>query len=241
MKAEQRKELETNALADRMGHLVQRVKTQPRRSAFYWVLGAVTLTVVLFVGFRWWQMSKEEHSRRWMEIESGSGPALSDLLREPETTQGKAARFQQAWLLFWREGIQRLGVEKLSALAKLEQAQSEYDKLAKDCEDDPIWEPEAMYALAVVEETRSVISDSDDHLEKAKERYEKLAKKYDKSARGELAAQWVERYADTRQRNELRSFYADMRQSLQIPDLLAPRKGPLDLGKGGKTDLKPPR
>jgi len=41
MKAEQRKELETNALADRMGHLVQRVKTQQRRTTLYWVLMVV--------------------------------------------------------------------------------------------------------------------------------------------------------------------------------------------------------
>ena len=39
MKAEQRKELETNALADRMGHLVQHMKTQRPRATLYYVIG----------------------------------------------------------------------------------------------------------------------------------------------------------------------------------------------------------
>ena len=38
MKAEQRKELETNTLADRMGHLMQRVKGGERRTFLFYFI-----------------------------------------------------------------------------------------------------------------------------------------------------------------------------------------------------------
>lgn len=245
MKAEQRKELETNALADRMGHLVQRVKTQQRRTTLYWFLMVAGLLIALFLVFRWYQTSRTDNSRRWVGLEMGAPrmffpetPGLEELIGENlrQTNQGKAARFQVAWFLFWEQGIKRLGVESGDALKKLESAGALYTKLAEDCADDPVWEPEALYALAVIEETRSVTDIK--RLEDAKTRYEDLVKKHKESARGKLADQWLKDYDDPEKRRELESFYTEMRATLDIRDPILQKKG-LDILKGLKKDTKP--
>jgi hypothetical protein len=231
MKAEQRKELETNALADRMGHMVQRVKTQPRRAALYWVLGVAAIFIALFVVFRWYQTSRVDNSRRWVDLEIGARDMLGALTKDaPETNQGKAARFQQAWFFYWELGIKRLGVgDGDEAIKALNAAASAYKKLAEECADDPVWESEAMYGLAVIEETRAV--QDKEHLKEAKTRYEELVTKYKDSARGKLAGEWLRNYDDDKERVKLEEFYTEMRASLRIPDPIAPKKG-FDFGKG---------
>jgi hypothetical protein len=247
MKAEQRKELETNALADRMGHLVQRVKTQQRRTTLYWFLMVAGLLIALFLVFRWYQTSRTDNSRRWVGLEIGARtmyfpetPGLDALTKDyPETSQGKAARFQVAWFFYWELGIKRLGIESGDALKKLETAGALYTKLAEECADDPVWEPEALYALAVIEETRSVQEIKvAEHLEVAKKRYEDLLKKHKESARGKLADQWLKDYEDPDKRLALESFYTEMRATLNIRDPILPKKG-LDFPKGVKKDTKP--
>jgi hypothetical protein len=247
MKAEQRKELETNALADRMGHLVQRVKTQQRRTTLYWAIMVAVLFIVVFVAIRWFYTTRTENSRRWVGLEIGARtqyfpetPGLDALTKDnPETNQGKAARFQVAWFFYWELGIKRLGIESGDALKKLETAGALYTKLAEECADDPVWEPEALYALAVIEETRSVQEIKvAEHLEIAKRRYEDVLKKHKESARGKLADQWLKDYEDPEKRRELESFYTEMRGALNIRDPILPKKG-LDFPKGVKKDAKP--
>ncbi len=243
MKAEQRKELETNALADRMGRAVQRMKTQPRRMTFYWVVAGAVVFAALFFTFLYFQRSKEWESQRWKLLDIGASSALEPLLKEPENTTnaGKAARFQVAWFLFWDAGVKRLGIGNgMEGMQRIEQAAQQYTLLAKECENDPVWEPEAMYALAVIEETRAVEPGTREgvlkRLESAKERYEELAKKHDKSARGQLAKEWVTNYENETKRNELADFYVEMHQSLRIvpPDLF-PKKG-FNFGKGAAKE-----
>jgi len=236
MKAEQRKELETNALADRMGHLVQRMKTQQRRTALYYVVGAVALFAVMYIGFRWYASTKEAASQGWFNLHIGSKSFIDNLAEHPDTSgtnPGKGALFQYAWFRYWDLGVQLLGTDGDQAVKHLAEAGLIYDELAKQCENDPLWEPEAMYGRAAVEETLAV--QNLDHIEVAKKRYEELAKKYPDSARGELAKQWVENYEDTNKRKELVNFYADMRSTLKILDL--PTKKGFDIGKT-KKDAK---
>ena len=57
MKAEHRKELQTNALADRMGRFFQRMKARPRKkSVFLWFV--VILVVVVAGGYLWVRSKK---------------------------------------------------------------------------------------------------------------------------------------------------------------------------------------
>jgi hypothetical protein len=222
MKAEQRKELETNALADRMGRAVQRMKTQPRRATMYYVIGAIALFVVLFVVFRYFQQSRQENSYQWHLVYNGTRPAMAKIVEDnPDGNQAKAALFQFAWSKYWDSGLRRIGVGNgTEALMALDDAAQLYEKLAKDCEGDPVWEPEAMYALAAIEETRAI--QNLDHLEAAKKRYEELASKHAKTARGLLAKEWVDNYDE--HKKQLTSLYTELRNELGVPDLVAPKK-----------------
>jgi hypothetical protein len=241
MKAEQRKELETNALADRMGRAVKRMKAQPRRATLYYVIGAVALFIVLFVIFRTYQVNRQENSQFWHYLYNGTRPALGGIIEQrPDGNQGKAALFEFAWFKYWDAGLRRIGVGNgTEALMAMDEAAQLYEKLAKDCEGDPVWEPEAMYGLAAIEETRAV--QNLDHLEAAKKRYEELASKYPKSARGQLAKEWVENYDDAKKRQELTSLYQELRTELGVPDLVAPKKGGFGIfDKSTKKDTKAP-
>jgi hypothetical protein len=232
MKAEQRKELETNALADRMGHLMQRMKTQPRRSTIYYVLGAVAIVVVLFVIYRTVATSRQHNSQNWFMVEQGTDRDLAQLLKDSrDTNPGKAAQFQVAWYLYWDAGVKRLGVGDggMSALQRLEEAALEYEKLAKECSGDKLWEPEAMYGLAVIEETKAVVNL--DALDRAKRLYEDLKAKYPDTARGKLAEEWLTNAENKEKYQQLRDFYQDLHTSLNIRDLnaLKNRLNPKDL------------
>jgi hypothetical protein len=238
MKAEQRKELETNALADRMGHLVQRMKTQPRRTATYWVLGGVVVFVVVFFAVRSFQLGRTESSHNWVVIDMGSRLAMTqeypgtDALMQAsaESNQGKTARFQRAWIIYWEAGVKLLGVDPDGAIKALEESRSNYAKLAEDCADDPYWEQEAMYALAVIDETLAV--QNRDSLDRARDRYEELAKKHEKSARGQLAKDWLANYEKADKQRDLKDFYKEMQTAFKIrEDFLGTKQG-LDKLKG---------
>jgi hypothetical protein len=246
MKAEQRKELETNALADRMGHFVRRVKTQPRRATLYYVLGAVAIFVVFFFVFRTFQYNRTENSSRWQALYLGSVRELESLAKtSADTNQGKAAFFQLAWLQYWEFGVKRLGMDGTAAMTNLQEASRLYSKLAEECEGDPVWEPEALYGMAVIEESKALQTspvEVSKQLETAKARYEELAKKHPTSARGKLAREWVDNFDKESDRKELTRFYQDMRTVLDIrdPSLLLPKKG-FDLGKDAKRKDTSPK
>ena len=235
MKAEQRNELETNALADRMGHLVTRMKTQPRRATLYYVIGALAVVVAVIVGIQVYNSNRRDDSRRGQYLYIGSHEALEAIKQDaPKSNQAKAARFQEAWLFYWEIGVKALKRKGQSAMAALYEAEQKYKALAEECQDDPTWESEAMYALAAIEETRTVVRP--ESLEAAKKLYDALEKKHPTTARGRLAKEWLTNYDDKTKREELTQFYDEMRRYIDIP--------PPDVGGkklGGKDFKAPPK
>jgi hypothetical protein len=224
MKAEHRKELETNALADRMGRAMKGMKTRSSRTAVFYALVAIAAAVGLFLVFRYFQVRRVENSARWMNLEDGSHRFIEKLVKEnPETDAGKAARLQKAWFFFWEIGLKRLGSDSNGALKSLDDAAAMYKQIAEDSAGDPVYEPEALYGLAAIEETRAV--QNRDRLDSAKRMYEELAKNHPKSAHGKLAARWVENFADDSKRTEIAQFYAQMQNDLKVMQPLGPNLG----------------
>jgi hypothetical protein len=216
MKAEHRKELQTNILADRMGRLVQRIKERPKKRVFLYVVLAAVIIVGLFIFFRFRSSTALEESERWAWLEDGFRPFMDELRdKYPETNQGKAARFQYAWLALWDVGGKILGGDPVEALGNLEVAEHLYLKLKKDSDGDPIWEPEALYGLAVIEETRAIrLKGRAEHLTEAMKQYKNLAEKHKNSARGKLAAQRAEVLEKRTQ--EIIDFYDDLSTRLDV-------------------------
>ena len=216
MKAEHRKELQTNILADRMGRMVQSLKERPKKRIFLYVILAAVIVVGLFIFSRIRAASALEESDHWSWLEDGFQPEMDKLRKEyPETNAGKAARFQYAWLAVWDVGEKILGAEPVEALGNLEVAESLFLKLRKDCEGDPIWEPEALYGLAVIEETKAIrLKDREKHLSDALKMYKNLADKHKASARGKQAAKWAE--ALEKRGQEIHNFYDELNTRFDV-------------------------
>jgi hypothetical protein len=216
MKAEQRKELETNALADRVGRMVTRLKTgQNNKKLVLFVLGGVVLAVAFVLWMRSRSVSRYEASERWVELEDGAGPYMDRLVKEyGGTNTGKAAIFQYAWSFLWNRGILLLGHGPAEGLKVLDEVEKIYDDLAKECKGDPVWQPEALYALAVIEETRTIRDRK--HLDTALERYKKLAEKHTDSAYGKMAAKRVEVLEDAQKREQVLNLYAQLQRSFRV-------------------------
>src|SRR5262245_23344907 len=153
MKAKHRHELETNALADRMGKLIQDVKENPKAaSRFAWIIGGVIIAIVL----AWYFVSGSGTSDQWVKLDGNYNPdSLGQIAQSaPATMAGRAALLQRARLML-PQGIRELyeGIDRTKAAEKIEEARRIYTGLIPVCADDPILEQEAISSAAKAEES----------------------------------------------------------------------------------------
>jgi len=230
MKAEHRKELQTNALADRMGRMVQRVKTGPSRRSVLWIVLAV-LVVVIYVGLTiYWNGKRATMSGLWAEVGDGhltmrakEGIALSPWIAEYQgTNPALAARYQIAWTILWEQGLKRMAADPARALDSITNAEKTFAALGEECKDDPVLAPESAYALAVIEESRAVEDRA--NLDKAIARYKAVQSKYKDSAAAKAAAERVD-YLE-KNRGPVEDFYAFMNQHLSLFGMRQPMEPP---------------
>jgi hypothetical protein len=214
MKAEHRKELETNILADRMGRMIQGARKGPSRSLVYWVIGILAVCVAAFIWTRWQTRSRETLSRNWVEFEGAQFQSLQALMSQYATTNvGKAAKFQIAWEHLWVGGIKQVGgANRKNALDNIVKAQVMYEDLKKDCKNDPTFLAEALYGLALIEETRVLETNEDPpDMTRAIESYRQVAEKCKETAFGKLAQDRVDLLEDPAKVKDVQQFYRDMR------------------------------
>jgi hypothetical protein len=177
MKAEHRKELHTNILADHLGKLYEGVKKGPQASSnAVWVV----VGLLVAVAAAWWYFHRTG-PLPWMELQNATDQRLADLAKDHRGTPlARIARFQEARKLL--ENGQRLLAEfPEEALKDLADAGVRYEQLAQECTDDPILREEALLGAAVAEENQG-------HLDRAQELYERLAKAAPNSPWGQKAA-----------------------------------------------------
>jgi len=153
MKAEQRKELHTNALAERMTRLIESFKASPKStSVVLWVLGILAVGT----GLAWYYAGGKgsDSGALWVKLYEDTRVAdLQKIYEEnPGTIPARTARFQQA-----REYLQR-GLEAMggpgrnNGIEHVVQARRYYQQLLLECTDEPLLRQEALLALAKAEE-----------------------------------------------------------------------------------------
>jgi hypothetical protein len=183
MKAEHRRELNTNALADRMGRLVQGMKEPTQGgSVVLWVIGAVALLSFggwyLFSGATGW-------SGYWLRFDGETNvEKLQELASDSHGTMpARAARFQKA-----REEL-RTGLRNITstehrsdAIRLVEGARREFEDLAAECKgNSPLLEQEALWRAAQAEESLVGVPTEEDaaksrgSLKRAIELYQRMA------------------------------------------------------------------
>jgi hypothetical protein len=178
MRAEHRRELETNVLADRMGRFVQGMKSNPQATSIaFWVI----LLLALVTFFAWYYTSGTSRNRSalWVVIDDASflrGPQdaeqeLAAVAKDgPGTIAGRTARFQRARLLL-PEGLRRFATEqRKDAVKDIVEARRLYEQLVGECGNDALLRQEALMGEAKAEEALVGVPDE----EKAGESYGKL-------------------------------------------------------------------
>jgi hypothetical protein len=225
MKAEHRKELQTNALADRMGRVIQRMKTRPSKNSVLTVVLVVILVLAVVLFFFTRQSRRTNESRLWTQFAGGHLERLLELSQPPYslTNQGKGARFEVAWFQLWELGIKAIPAQASVALQRVKKAQQEYRELAEECKDDPVLGPEALYNIAVAEEAHA-IKDQEKHLKAALAAYREVVERYPNSAHAKSAKQRADELSTPESYRRIREFYEELsRQPMILRALLNER------------------
>lgn len=189
MKAEHRKELETNVLADRLGKTLQSFKEGPSRSTMLWAAGLVAILVLVFVWTVVQTQSLNTSSdlwEQWYGLDSASG--LESFAKDHgNSVQGRLARFQMARLDL-AGGIADLGTPALrsEALERVRKAAELYESLINESAGQPLLQQEALLNSGKAYETLEDTA-------KAKSSYQRLARDFPKSIAGKEAATCLER------------------------------------------------
>lgn len=230
MKAEHRKELQTNELADSVGKLIQAVRTGPSRSTL-WLLGGVVLAILTFVGIRHLVRSNQQQaSAAWVRADEANrklsqasdlgqvDKILEELAATPEGQQTLADRtvqFTRARTLL-RLGLERMyaELERDKARAHIEQAEKLYAELAAQTGSQPILHQEALMGRAKALESLGRVDD-------ALPVYEQLAKRYPNSARGKAAEERAKYLQDHLE--QVQQFYGAL-ASLSAEQTRTPEK-----------------
>jgi len=264
MKAEHRHRLEQNALADRVGRVVEGVKAAPATQSLALWLGVVAIIIVIIA----WQLFRSasyiETSAAWRNLNEDTREPddvihrLESLREEhPGSNVGTSAGYQLARLKF-RAGQANLGnateFERKEAIKNLVSARDLYVQLAKDSADAPLLLQESMLIQAKIEESLTGVPDPEKpteilgSLDKAKDEYQALATKFPESAAGIAAKKRL----DELEKNpaQVKEFYVKFNKLMAAPGSSGPiNTNPIPafptpslpkLPEGYDTDVKPP-
>jgi hypothetical protein len=157
MKAEERERLETNALADRLGHWVDRLKAGDI-TLYRWI-GVAVLVVLAVVVWRYVATSKATvASAQWFQLEHETSlTALDEFAKAyPNTTAGKIARLHEARVWLGPDGIAALQIKdadrRKKAIESIEKARDALGKLADEFKDDLVLRVQCLTGVAKAEE-----------------------------------------------------------------------------------------
>jgi hypothetical protein len=227
MKAQQRKQMEKNELADR---LVRWWKGDPNKqsksSPLFWaVLGLIALGVIIYIAWHYYSQSAlRSRSAAWADVELASENSKLEEIAEAHrgTEPAWAAKAQLARGAL-QKGLDELGSEVLrsGAVANIEKARDWYSQLAKDATGDLELQREAALGMAKAEEALVGIPKAENSqemrgtLSKALELYKDAASKYPDSIQGKEASK---RAAEIEaNKDKIEAFYADLNKSLAVP------------------------
>jgi hypothetical protein len=189
MKAEHRKELKTNALAETLGQAMQGLKEGPSRNTLFVLFVAVVIGALIAAWFYWSSSSQAANSAQWLKWDSLAGPRQLEHYADESDLQGsmqaRIARFQIARLNLV-DGLQKLGSNRAEAYKNLHKAADLYEKLATESSDTPVLQQEALMSAAKAYESLG-------ELVKAKSYYQNLAQTFPSSVQGQSAQKQLER------------------------------------------------
>lgn len=204
MKAEHRKELQTNVLASQITKLVEGVKTKPNTRT-YVIIGVVVVIVGLVIG---WKIvsnrNKEKLSENWRKLYNASSPeAVAKIAKDAKGSEpARIAEFREARIEL-KKAIDALGTarDRAAAIKRVKEVGEMYERLAQTNKNMPVLVQEALFSAAKAKES---VGD----LDGAIAQYEKLAKEYPNSDAGKLATERADKIK--KDRSEIQDFYGKL-------------------------------
>jgi tetratricopeptide (TPR) repeat protein len=189
MKAEHRKELQTNVLADRLGKAIQGIKEGPSRGTLLLVGVAALAGLLLFIWWYFWSTSRAADSARWVQWDDLNTAAQLDSFVQNKdnqgTTQARLARFQIARRSLL-EGLRELGSARAAALENIRKAAQRYEELIGESSESPLLLQEALLGAGKANESLGDV-------EKAKRYYKQLADQHPNTSFGKDAKAQLDR------------------------------------------------
>lgn len=202
MKAEERKKLERNVLAEKLTHAWEGVSGSSQTSNRVWtIILAVLVAALIWVVYSRYMSGRD--TGLWSRLDTAYDlDNLRSLAKEfPNTTQGQIARFQIARVQF-ADHLNKIAAqtsdERVAAATAIEEVRKNYAELAKITGLPTTMIQEAMLQTARADEVLASIPKADDpnsmrsSIETAIKGYEELKSTYPKSVAGEQAAKRIE-------------------------------------------------
>ncbi|MFN4259389.1 MAG: hypothetical protein ACK4RK_08815 [Gemmataceae bacterium] len=221
MKAEHRKELKTNELADRLGRFATKMRTESRTTTFV-VIGFVVIVVAILIWFFVARSAGASRADLWLQVGDAAAndnvKQLEQLANEQRGSLiGRTAKFQLARILM-RQGLRNLGapLQRQQAIEDIEKARALYKELVPQCSDAPLLAQEALMGQAKAEEALIGIPKADNpnesrgSVEVALRLYEQLAAAQPPTFQTEKAAQYVQLLKEHGAR--ITKFYDELEQ-----------------------------
>jgi hypothetical protein len=221
MKAEHRKELQTNTLADMLGRTVRKVRSGG--GGFSWFKATLVLIVMAGVLIYFWKRSSnaQANAEAWAKIEYNDKRSMEELYQE-NNKQGQVAKFTLAYRVLW-DTVNNVGKPGfgMGELIKTMQSKDESGSdrglmpflmgLAEACKDEPERAAEAKYHLMVCQETLAVVDPA--FLTQAKLSLEDLSKgDLGDTAYGMMAKKRLAQYNNPVEFAAIENFYKELRK-----------------------------
>jgi hypothetical protein len=224
MKAEERRHLKENELAERLGRWWRTLASGSTLNTIIW--GVILVGLALGIGWRYYSASRfRGTSAEWTAVEDA---ATADELREiikshAGTAAARIAKFHLTRFQM-NEALARVagtgGAERTKAADELVDVRDRYAELAKESK-EPELVQEALMGVAKAEEVLAAVPKADNpkqprgSLDEAEKAYKELAKRYPESYFGKQAAKRAEELTD--HKSQIRGFYDGLMEA-HAPD-----------------------
>jgi hypothetical protein len=215
MKAEERKHLKENELAERLGRAWRTVASGSTTSTIIW--GVILVGLALAIGWRYYSNHAfQSRSAEWSAVERADKVAeLEQIAKDhPGTVVGRVAqfhlnRYQMAMSLAQIAGPS--GEERVKAADTLATVRDSYADLAKQMSDEPELVEEALMGVAKADEVLAGVPKADnpkeprESLDTAQQAYAEVARRFPGTYFGEQAAKRAKELEDDKL--IIRAFY----------------------------------
>ena len=139
MKAEERKDLQKNDLAEGATSLLGTLRTGNLAAPWAYRAVGLTFAAVVIIGLIWYlrSESRNQASHEWTQFATATGSDLETVVTSyPDTLAGKAARLQMARTLLGEQGIGKLTAmdreAQNKAISNIEKARDDLRTIAAD-------------------------------------------------------------------------------------------------------------